>query len=369
MNMGARVKRKQTSKLSRAAQTLREKAEGIHDYEVIRKPEEMSSVPRDLVPESWIYASEYERAFRFKEQLIREFNRKQLEDVIPGQVSSNGYGKCYCIKGECVSQFKKPDYEKSREAIISNLKLVYGIGPVWEKDLKQKGYLTIEDLKKHKKWRSPANELLEIIRGNDVGLLQSWLWRFLPKSHPLVYYLAGFCRAEDFAILDIETLGLFGRAIVLLGIARPKKNSTCVNQYLLRDIPDEPGALWEFISHFDKNTSLITFNGRSFDVPFIQERLSFYGMETSLTNPHFDILHFARRAWRDKLTDCRLETIEKYFGIHRDMNVPSALVPEFYETYLKTQNVGPLVAIVEHNKQDLLTLTSLFSKLYEVWNV
>jgi uncharacterized protein YprB with RNaseH-like and TPR domain len=69
------------------------------------------------------------------------------------------------------------------------------------------------------------------------------------------------------------------------------------------------------------------------------------------------------------LPDCRLDTVEKYIGVKRDVNIPGALVPHFYETYLRTKNVGPLVPIVEHNKQDLLTLGSLFSRLYEEWHL
>ena len=46
-------------------------------------------------------------------------------------------------------------------------------------------------------------------------------------------------------------------------------------------------------------------------------------------------------------------------GIKREINIPGALVPHFYDTYLRTKNPGPLVAIVEHNKQDLLTLGTL----------
>ena len=88
-----------------------------------------------------------------------------------------------------------------------------------------------------------------------------------------------------------------------------------------------------------------------------------------MDNPHFDILHFARRALKPKLPDCRLDTVEKYIGIKRDINIPGALVPHFYDTYLRTKNVGPLVPIVEHNRQDLLTLGSLFSKLYEEWRL
>ena len=56
-----------------------------------------------------------------------------------------------------------------------------------------------------------------------------------------------------------------------------------------------------------------------------------------------------------------------FLGIQREDDVPSALVPEFYESYMRTGNPGPLVPIVEHNRCDLLTLASLFSKLHEEW--
>ncbi len=130
---------------------------------------------------------------------------------------------------------------------------------------------------------------------------------------------------------------------------------------MLRDIQDEPSAIWALISQLEPNLSLITYNGRSFDIPYIKQRLAYYGLDAPLDNPHFDVLHFTRRALRHKLSDCKLETVEKYIGIKRDINIPGALVPHFYDTYLRTKNAGPLVAIVEHNKQDLLTLGTLFS--------
>jgi uncharacterized protein YprB with RNaseH-like and TPR domain len=164
-------------------------------------------------------------------------------------------------------------------------------------------------------------------------------------------------------------LGLSERPIILLGIAKPKKTQVCTSQFLLRDIQDEPGAIWALISQLEPHLSLITYNGRSFDIPYIKQRLAYYGLDAPLDNTHFDVLHFTRRALRHKLSDCKLETVEKYIGIKRDINIPGALVPHFYDTYLRTKNPGPLVAIVEHNKQDLLTLGTLFSRLYEEWNL
>jgi uncharacterized protein YprB with RNaseH-like and TPR domain len=225
-------------------------------------------------------------------ELIRHFKGKCLEEALRGKIVSNEYGDCYLITDECISEFRKVDYDN----------------------------------------------------------------------------LAGFCKNEDLAIIDIETLGLsFENPIILLGIANIRKNRTCIHQFLLRDISDEPGAIWSFLSHVENGSTLITYNGRSFDIPYIKQRLSYYGMEASLNNHHYDILHFTRRALGKKLPNCCLQTVEKYFGVQRGTDC-GWVVPHFYNTYLETGNVGPLVAIVKHNKQDIINLGIVASRLYDLRN-
>jgi uncharacterized protein YprB with RNaseH-like and TPR domain len=355
--------------LMRAAESLRHRISDTREYEVVSDAEGKTEKFKRPDVESWIWNSEYDKALKLEKELVRKYKDKNLDAAIPGKVVSNDQGDCYAISATCVSEFKKAAYDESRRLIISDLKLISGIGPVRECALKQQGYTTIEELENHPLWKKPAKDFMRLINARDVASTQDWLWQRLPKSHPLVHYLAGFCNDEDFAIIDIETLGLSERPIVLLGIARPRKKFVCISQFLLRDIQDEPGAIWALVSQLEPNASLITFNGRSFDIPYIKQRLAYYGMNASLSNPHFDVLHFTRRALRNKLADCRLETVEKYLGIVREINIPGALVPHFYDTYLRTRNVGPLVAIVEHNKQDLITLVNLFSRLYEEWTV
>lgn len=81
-----------------------------------------------------------------------------------------------------------------------------------------------------------------------------------------------------------------------------------------------------------------------------------------------DIRYFASRMWKQQLPNCRLQTLEEHLlNVQRNDDVPSALVPEFYETYQKTGNIGPLIPIVEHNKQDLVTLAQIFSRLHKEW--
>jgi uncharacterized protein YprB with RNaseH-like and TPR domain len=358
---------KEKSALNRAAESLRQRIGKSKEYVVVSESEKEE--PKKPSFESWIWSSEYDEALKFEKTLTKQYQGRSLEDAISGKVVSNEQGDCYEISSSCISTFKKATYEESKRIIISDLKVLAGIGPVSEQLLKKQGYATVEDLMRHPRWKKQALEYMKIINNKEVDTIQKLLWQRLPKSHPLLHYLAGFCRDQDFAIIDIETLGLSERPIILLGIAKPTKDHICTSQFLLRDIKDEPGAIWALISKLEPNLSLITFNGRSFDIPYIKQRLAYYGLDAPLENPHFDVLHFTRRALKHKLTDCRLDTVEKYIGIKRDINIPGALVPHFYETYLKTKNVGPLVPIVEHNKQDLLTLGSLFSKLYEEWNL
>ena len=355
--------------LTRAAESLSERIARSKEYEVISETEKTMEHPAESAVESWIWSSEYDEALKLEKKLIQQYEGKNLQDAIAGEVVSNQQGECYQISASCTSKFKKATYQESRQQIISDLKALPGIGPAREQTLKQQGYKTIEDLENHPLWKKQAHAFMKIIDKKEIPLIQKWLWQRFPKSHPLLHYLAGFCQDQDFAIVDIETLGLSERPIILLGVAKPTKTHVCTSQFLLRDIQDEPSAIWALISQLEPNLSLITYNGRSFDIPYIKQRLAYYGLDAPLDNPHFDVLHFTRRALRHKLSDCKLETVEKYIGIKRDINIPGALVPHFYETYLRTKNAGPLVAIVEHNRQDLLTLGTLFSKLYEEWNL
>ncbi len=357
--------------LSRVAQNLRQKSENTKEYEVINTKPDNSENLGSMVPEGWIYGSEFDGALQLKAELLHEYKGKSLEEAIPGKIISNEHGECYCISEKHNVSFKRASPDETRKVMLSELKLLPGIGPMRAQMLKHQGYLSIENLASHPKWRKTATEFLRLLESKDISALESRLRKSLPKSHPLSHYLAGFCRDENFAIIDIETMGLFGRPIILVGAASVMKKGIRTRQFLVRDVSEEACALFEFVSNLKSDTAFVSFNGRCFDIPFIRERLAFYGLdlEQVFENPHFDVLHFARRALGSKLSNCRLETVEKYLGIRRGVNIPGALVPEFYDEYQRSGNVGPLVAIVEHNKQDLVTLAQLFCSLYQEWKL
>lgn len=166
-------------------------------------------------------------------------------------------------------------------------------------------------------------------------------------------------------ILDIETLGFSSVPIILIGLARIKDNNILIDQYLSRNMKEEPAMLMALVRCLRKNDTIITFNGGRFDIPFIEERFSFHRIKESLyTKTHHDALPLSRHAWKKKLPNCKLGTLEKYIlGLERKDDIPSRSVPNFYNAYIRQKNVGPLVPIISHNKQDLITLAMIFSKL------
>jgi Predicted exonuclease len=89
--------------------------------------------------------------------------------------------------------------------------------------------------------------------------------------------LAGMYEKEDLVFLDLETLGFFSRPIILFGVAEVNSCGLKVSQYLVRDICEEPAALRVLKSHLGEDRVLVTYNGKSFDVPYLAERYAFYG--------------------------------------------------------------------------------------------
>ena len=55
---------------------------------------------------------------------------------------------------------------------------------------------------------------------------------------------------------------------------------------------------------------LVTFNGKTFDYPYIQQRAILHRVAFNGALPHLDLLHESRRRWKELLPNCRLQTLE-----------------------------------------------------------
>ena len=309
---------------------------------------------------------EYENALKLKEKLLKDHEGIVLDDLITGKEIITGSGTCYSIENRSKLNLNMLNSDEARQKILSDLKLLSGIGESREQKLRSEGYNTIEDLVEHDRFGKAASECLNIVNNPDKCDITDWISNWYPKSHPMVLFSSSFSDNEDFIFLDIETLGFFNVPIILLGIATVSGNEITVTQYLSRNVAEESGVLDAFSSHVGPESVFVTFNGQTFDMPYISNRMKYFGFKRNLQKPHFDMLHFSRRTWSDELPNCKLTTLENHlFGIEREDDIPSGLVPDFYKTYIKTQNIGPLVPIIEHNRQDIITLALIFSRLHD----
>ena len=137
----------------------------------------------------------------------------------------------------------------------------------------------------------------------------------------------------------------------------------------LREYAEEANIIDAYLSHLNEDSVHVTFNGKTFDVPFIKNRCSYYRIKHNLDLPHIDLRYFAKNLWGDKLVNCKLQTIEReIFDINRIDDVPGKYIPDFYDTYLEQDNIGPVVPIIEHNAQDIISLAYFLNKMYEEVN-
>jgi len=128
---------------------------------------------------------------------------------------------------------------------------------------------------------------------------------------------------------------------------------------------EEFPALELTLQHLREKPVVVSYNGKTFDIPYLISRSAFYGGMMERPCHHVDLLHASRRNAGRLLQDCRLSTIEQHLlGSSRSHDLPGSMVPEFYETYLQSGNPGPLVPIVQHNLEDV---TSLAKLLFHFW--
>lgn len=303
----------------------------------------------------------------YKEQLLRDYDGKRLVDINNAEVVSTSFGETLRITEKEKISFEIHD-NNFRNQINCNLKLLPKIGIKTEQTLKSKGFTTIESLKNHDRYCDTASKFMDSIDGMSyceiIDVLDAN--RYTKRCRDNVLKSISLCDGQDFKFMDIETLGLSNVPIILIGVAEIKGNSIITSQYFLREIYEEPAVIEAYLSHLDEDSVHVTFNGKSFDVPFIKNRCLSNRVDADLDLPHLDLMYFAKNLWRDKLPNCQLQTIEKeLFGIEREGDVPGAHIPDYYNTYLAEKNIGPIVPIIEHNRQDIVSLASFLEKMYE----
>ncbi len=205
------------------------------------------------------------------------------------------------------------------------------------------------------------------------------LARALEAPWPALAGAVGDLRLDGFDVrralfLDIETTGLehgAGNVAFIVAAGWFEADVFVLEQLVLRQAAEERALLHLVWRWLDANPFLVSFNGKSFDLTILQNRLVLHRFSSEdraalKLRPHLDLLHTSRALFKGVFDDTRLQTLERELvGFERDDDMPGALAPACYFAWLRERHAGPLARIAEHNRDDVLTMVVLAALLAE----
>lgn len=243
----------------------------------------------------------------------------------------------------------------SANGLAENLKLIRGIGPVTEERLKKEGLDSLERLLDHPRWGSQALRVKKLIKEKKAAEIRAL---GAPDRDLLCFF-----NLPDLVFLDIESTGLWpSQPLFLIGLLYWNGREMTVQQFLARHYREEKALLEAVFRRLKAFRAIVTFNGKRFDIPYMEGR----SVEHRLFHryPHFqvDLLHHARRHFSAVLPDCRLATLEeRILGAGRQEDIPGHLIPETYHRFVRTGNPNLIMPVINHNKTDLISMARLFN--------
>jgi uncharacterized protein YprB with RNaseH-like and TPR domain len=186
--------------------------------------------------------------------------------------------------------------------------------------------------------------------------------------------------ARALLFVDLETTGLAGGAgtyAFLVGCGFFEPHGFRVRQYVMPAYQHERPLLAEVEALVRTSAGLVSYNGKSFDVPVLETRYQFNRLRPPFDGlAHVDMLHTARRFWRGapmaagawpETDSCRLATLERtLFGVRRLGDVPGFEIPARYFGFMRSGDAAPLEPVLEHNRLDLVSLAALTARALQL---
>lgn len=186
------------------------------------------------------------------------------------------------------------------------------------------------------------------------------------------YFSGKSWEVEKLLFLDTETTGLSGGAGTIafeIGVGYISGAEMVIRQYVMRDYGEEAAMLADLAELMKRFDTLVTFNGKTFDIPLLESRMIMQRIRMPISQlPHVDLLHACRRVYKLRLRRCNLASLEEaVLGQARSDDLPGSMVPQRYFDYLKTREFALLSDVLRHNLQDVQSLAALTGHLCAVY--
>ncbi len=162
--------------------------------------------------------------------------------------------------------------------------------------------------------------------------------------------------------LDLETTGLRNTPLFLVGIMYSDGDDLIVDQFFARDYTEERAVLSFVSGLLDSRDVLVTFNGNTFDVPFLVDRMTFHHLPMGMPRSHVDLLPVSRSLMKGRTPNNRLQTLERFvLGRKRTGDIPGSEIPGAYHEFVRTGDARQMAAVIHHNRLDLLSMMELIT--------
>ena len=175
-------------------------------------------------------------------------------------------------------------------------------------------------------------------------------------------------RWEDIVFLDTETTGLMGGTgtyVFLLGTAHIRDGELVLRQHLLHDLGSEAAFVAALREELGPYRACASYNGKCFDLPLLRTRFVMaLHSELSVDESHLDLLHPARRLWRDRYGSTSLRQLEdSVLDVIRVDDIPGALIPERFFRWLALRDPRLIEPVMVHNARDIVSLVRITDRI------
>lgn len=181
-----------------------------------------------------------------------------------------------------------------------------------------------------------------------------------------------YFKGRSFAVFDIETTGLSPATskLILSGFLLVSENEGKIVQFFADQPEDEKEVINETIAVLESVDFILTYNGKHFDLPFLEKRAASHGIQYESLPYNLDLYLVVNgySPLREVLPSLRQKSIEVFMGISdgRDDEISGGESVALYNRYMETKSFELEKKILLHNHDDVIQLYLLLPIIAKV---
>ena len=169
-------------------------------------------------------------------------------------------------------------------------------------------------------------------------------------------------------VFDIETSGLYFNQDLIISASFCDPDGSGLTQYFTEDPRSEHLTVSAILRELEDCDAVITYNGNSFDLPFVLARAKKYGLAQKLPMLwKIDVYLWLKHYWQlaPRMESLRQKAVEEALGLsfeRTDMIDGGECIP-LYNAYMRSGAQEPKELILLHNADDVRQLAAITQKL------